>query len=99
MPTLITLLLLLLSENAFQITTYDYNNPTIQESGFPNFPMALVFLSRAFRIAVNFPGYICGGWKSIKHITINFEEQVISITERIAMETTAVEYDIMGQSR
>ncbi|KZS01617.1 Uncharacterized protein APZ42_001675, partial [Daphnia magna] len=51
------------------------------------------------KAAFNFPGYICGRWKSIKHITINFVGQVINVPERIAMETTLVECDIMRQSR
>ncbi|KAK4037964.1 hypothetical protein OUZ56_029987 [Daphnia magna] len=51
------------------------------------------------KAAFNFPGYICGRWKSIKHITVNFGGQVITVPERIAMETTAIECNIMRQSK
>ena len=51
------------------------------------------------KAAFTFPGYICARWKAIKNITVNFVGQVIIVPERMAMETTAIECDIMRQSR
>ncbi|KZS06384.1 Uncharacterized protein APZ42_030181 [Daphnia magna] len=110
MPTLVTLLLLLSSTNAFQITTCDCNKPSrvglLQFSDGSCEPATCTPNTKSdYRVmtdkkaAFNFPGYICDRWKSIKDITIDFVGQVITVPERIAMETTAVECDIVRQSR
>ncbi|KZS13810.1 Uncharacterized protein APZ42_021201 [Daphnia magna] len=70
-PTLVTLLLLLFSTNAFQITTCDCNKP----SGVG---------------LLQFPNPTC-------HTTSYYRP--VTIAGTIAMETTAVECDIMRQSR
>ncbi|KAK4030834.1 hypothetical protein OUZ56_024220 [Daphnia magna] len=96
MPTLVTLLLLLSSTNVFQITTCDCNKPSgvglLQFSDGSCKPATRNSNTKVdYRVmtdkkaAFNFPGYICG--------------QVITVPELIAMETTAVECDIMRQSR
>jgi hypothetical protein len=50
------------------------------------------------KAAYNFPGFICSRWKNTKHITENFLGQVIVVPERIAIETSQVQCDIMRQS-
>jgi hypothetical protein len=50
------------------------------------------------KAAYNFPGFICSRWKNTKHITENFLGQVIVVPERISIETSQVQCDIMRQS-
>ena len=50
------------------------------------------------REAVQFPAYVCGRWKMIKHITMTFFGNLVVVPEKIAIETTAAECQIMQQS-
>ncbi len=49
--------------------------------------------------AAIFPAYVCGRWKIIKHITMNFWGQTISVPDKIAIDTTPEECRIMQQSK
>jgi hypothetical protein len=50
------------------------------------------------KAAYNFPGFICSRWRNTKHITENFLGQLIVVPERIAIDTSAIQCDIMRQS-
>lgn len=50
------------------------------------------------REAVKFPAFVCGRWKMIKHITVTFFGNIVVVPERIAMDTTPAECQIMQQS-
>jgi hypothetical protein len=50
------------------------------------------------KAAYNFPGFICSRWRNTKHVTENFLGQIIVVPERIAIDTSLIQCDIMRQS-
>lgn len=50
------------------------------------------------RAALTFPASVCGRWKQIRHITTNFLRQEIVVPDKVPMETSAAECQIMRQS-
>lgn len=51
------------------------------------------------RAAVKFPAYICGRWKLVRRNYVNLFFSVISVPDRVPLETTATECLIMQQGR
>jgi hypothetical protein len=49
------------------------------------------------KAAFYFPGFICSGWRNTKNITENFLGQLIVVPERITIDTSAIQCDIMRQ--
>ena len=47
------------------------------------------------KAAYNFLGFISSRWRNTKHITENFLGQLIVVPKRIAIDTSAIQCDIM----
>jgi hypothetical protein len=50
------------------------------------------------KAAYNFPGFLCSRWRNTKHVTKDFFGQTIVVPERIALDTSQIQCDIMRQS-
>ena len=106
---LIIILSLIASTNAFEVKICDCKKPTgiglltfsdgICEPATKVGKMRVNYKVMTDRkAAYNFPEFICSRWRNTKQITEHFLGQIIVIPERIAIDTSLIQCDIMRQS-
>ena len=105
------LLCFALTTNGFEVTVCDCKSPTtvglLKFSDNSCEPVTKTEIENEMEYSVfsqskavgKFPAYICARWKNIKIVSTNFFGQIITVRDKIALDTSEEECKIMQQAK